>query len=216
MAPRYSSSPDTPARSRVRRPSSGSERTSDGFRQNGRVINSRLNCTTRMITFEVTCGPPVLIGSSDPAAAQRQGTTTARPMILPACMSAPMMTTAEPTPPHATANSPVTSAPTKSRTTVAPRPRVRLFTVSAACRGGSVSTIEPLRSGPRAKQAWVGGTCGRCRRMTEVRYRLDDNRWKTIKGPVRLLAAPLHPSVGPSPPNTICPELFRVARLCRP
>ena len=29
------------------------ERTSDGFRQNGRVINSRLNCTTGMITFEV-------------------------------------------------------------------------------------------------------------------------------------------------------------------
>jgi hypothetical protein len=153
MAPRYSSSPDTPARSRVRRPSSGSERTSDGFRQNGRVINSRLNCTTRMITFEVTCGPPVLIGSSDPAAAQRQGTTTARPMILPACMSAPMMTTAEPTPPHATANSPVTSAPTKSRTTVAPRPRVRLLpsqqpAAAARCRRSSRCDQGRARSRP--------------------------------------------------------------------
>ena len=29
------------------------ERTGDGFRQNGRVINSRLDCTTGMITFEV-------------------------------------------------------------------------------------------------------------------------------------------------------------------
>lgn len=29
------------------------ERTAEGFQQNGRIINSRLNCTTGMITFEV-------------------------------------------------------------------------------------------------------------------------------------------------------------------